>query len=98
MIENKLIPTTTNVSSVNGNLSIFTFFTAAVDYIVAFISEIKQSVGGKLFKEGELGITQNGYEDIVFFIDTKGNLIIQSNSDKTFYLNDLGELIMEEPS
>lgn len=98
MIENKLIPTNTEVTSKEGVLSVFTYFTAAIESITAFISQLKQSVGGKSFKEGELGIIQNGYEDITFFIDLNGNLIIQSKSDKNFYLNSNGELIMEEPS
>lgn len=98
MKEDKVIPTQTLISSIGSDISIYTFFTAAVATIVAFISNLRTTIGEIFFKEGELGITQSGYEDLKFFIDTNGNLIIQSNSDKTFYLNSNGELIMEEPS
>jgi len=98
MIENKLIPTSTVVSSLNGDVSVFTFFTNALDSIVAFISNLKTTIGGVSFKESELGVIQSGYEDVKFFIDNKGNLIVQSNSDKNFSINANGELIMEEPS
>jgi hypothetical protein len=97
MSEYKIIPTKTEVLRIGGALNIRTYYQQGeVDFLIAFISGILQTLNGILFKEGELGYTKDGYSDINFIIDNDGNLVIQSNGNKTFSINSNGELIMEE--
>lgn len=96
MPDNKLINTKTIVTKSNSDISIFTYYLNNVKSLLVFISDKLQNIGGKLFKENELGVTNNGYGDVSFLINNKGELIVQHDTDKTFSINSNGELIMEE--
>lgn len=96
MSEEKIISTKTNLTRTDSSLDIFTFFTGSIKGLKAFILTAAKTVNGILFKENELEFQNVGYSDISFSLNNNGDLIIRSNSNKSFTVNDEGELIMEE--
>lgn len=97
MIEEKILHTETDVSIISNEISIFTYFVGGLKSLTSFFSAVYESIGGVNFKENDLGFENVGYDDIKLFINNKGELLIESNTDKNFSINASGELIMEEP-
>ena len=64
--------------------------------LVATIYSSSRTANGVQFKEGELGFNNNNYRDVSLHINSLGELIIESDENKTFSINTLGQLIMEE--
>jgi len=79
----------------NAEVEIFTSFVEDDAFIQAFISTLKNSVNGISFLENELGFVVKNYPDVVVSLSNKGELVIKSDTNKTFYLNADGELIFE---
>lgn len=77
-----------------GNLiSLFTYYVSGA-FIKSFISNVKESVNGTEFMEGEEGFIISGY-DAYFYIDDNGDLIVKSDDSLNFYIDDDGNLKME---
>ena len=97
MPEQKTIETKTSVSIVGSAISIRAYYDADVDVIntiLAFISDIVQTVDGVGFIEGELGITMQNYlTDIDYSIDASGNLIVFAGDADNYSINFDGNLI-----
>lgn len=97
MSEKKILNTVTEILRSNNNLGIYTYYLSnCINSLIAQISSVVQKIGGINIKENELFFKQTGLEDVQFFIDSNGNLIIKSNQGKDFFLNDEGELVMIE--
>lgn len=96
MAEEKIISTKTNLTITGSSLGIFTFFTGSIKSLKSFILTAAKTVNGVLFKENELEFQNVGYDDISFSLNNSGELIIKSDSNKSFTINADGELIMEE--
>ena len=97
MIEEKILNTETDVTISSSEISIFTYFVGGLKSLTAFFSSVYKGIGGIDFKENDLGFENAGYDDIKLFLNNKGELLIESNIDKDFSINEEGELIMEEP-
>lgn len=98
MIEEKILNTETDVTISSSEISIFTYFVGGLKSLTAFFSNVYKGIGGIDFKENDLGFENVGYDDIKLFLNNKGELLIESNIDKDFSINEEGELIMEEPA
>lgn len=95
MSEEKIIRTNTIVSSTQNYLEIFTYYVGG-KFIEMFISPLSTFVDRAKFRENELGLRKDGYEDVEMFINSMGELVVKSDSNKDFTINSDGELIMEE--
>lgn len=89
----KVLSSSTIVSTQNTSVEIFTFYTELND-LVANIFNSPSVSDGKSFKENELGFFWNGFQ-LNFFINNLGELLIKFNENYYFYINNQGELILE---
>lgn len=97
MSEEKTLNTKTDISIVSGNISIFTYFIDGLKSLRAFFSSTQENLDGVIFQENDLGFKNTGYEDLIFYLNNKGELLVESDENKDFSINENGELIMEEP-
>lgn len=97
MIEEKVLKTETSITVSSDEISIFTYFVGGLKSLTAFFSSVYKGIGGVNFKENDLGFENVGYDDIRLFLNNKGELLIESDIEKDFSINEEGELIMEEP-
>jgi len=97
MSEQKILNTITETQRSGNYLGIYTYYLGrCINTLRSYISNIFQITSGITIKENELFFKQTGLDDVSFYIDDNGNLIIKSNTDKDFSLNSDGELIMVE--
>jgi len=97
MSEQKILNTITETQRSGNYLGIYTYYLGrCINTLRSYISNIFQITSGITIKENELFFKQTGLDDVSFYIDNNGNLIIKSNTDKDFSLNSDGELIMVE--
>ena len=94
-METKVLTTKSELSKVGGIISLFTYYVADF-FIRAFISNKKETKNNVEILEGEGIFEYSGYDDVNFYLNNKGELIINSSDNKEWYINELGELIMEE--
>lgn len=87
----------TTVTRVDNAISIFTYYndTGSVNYLFFFISDTQGNKNNTSFDEGDLVYEKDGYEDIKINLTNFGELLVESDSNKTFLINSDGELIME---
>lgn len=92
-----ILDTRTTITRVGNAISIFTYYndTGSIDYLFFFISDTQGSKNGTSFNEGDLVYEKDGYDDIKVNLTSFGELLVESDSDKTFSINSDGELIME---
>lgn len=93
-METKILNTNSELRKTSTLISLFTYYVKEF-FLRAFISETDKIENGVDFKQGEEGFTVGGYTDLSFNINSEGELIIQSNDDKNFYIDSNGALIME---
>ena len=93
--ENKILQTTTEVTLSGSNISIYTYFTDSLRYIKAFIKNVVDWVNGVRFVENEEGFVVAGFDDVDFYLNNRGELIVKSNDDKTFTIDSDGYLIFQ---
>lgn len=80
--------TQTNLLKDGVNLGIFTFYNESDRDILAFISDTVKNVNNIPFKEGELGFTFFNWNNIVFELNNKGELIAIGDEANKFSIVD----------
>ncbi len=90
---NSTLNTITEIRKNGGNVGIYTYYSED-GLLSVFVSETSDSINNVQFLEGEFGVI-NSYSDIIPMMNKKGEFIIQHNDDKSFSINDDGELIFE---
>lgn len=95
MPQTKVIPTATILTVLNTAISIFTFYNTGLPYILsAFIAQVVSSLNGVGYIEGQLIITATNYpQDIDFWVDSSGNLIILGDDANQYSLDGNGNII-----
>lgn len=100
MAETKIIETQTLVTIVGSAISIKAYYETGVssgNTLLAFISDIVQTVDGVGFIEGELGITMENYPTAIDYeIDNDGNLIVIADDAEHYSIDSSGSLIYTE--
>lgn len=94
----KTLNTRTVYSVNNGNFSLFTEYIGNPEElsVIGFICNSNLIGNGVAFKQGEEGYVFN-YPDLKFALNSRGELVITSNDDKNFSIDDYGNLVMTEP-
>lgn len=97
MPEIKVLNTTTKVTTSNGLLSVFTQYIENVSgSIIAFITDTVSAIEGIYFKECQLGYTKDGYQDVSFYINEMGELVVISDNPERFAIDEDGNLTITE--
>lgn len=92
----KVLNTVTEILRTSTTLSIFTYYVEGV--LIRFkIKDDVDSVDGVDFLENELEYFQRGYEDIKFFMNSRGELMVDNKSPEySFFIDDDGYLQMSD--
>lgn len=89
----QVLQTITTVSRVSGVASILTEYAPSAEFIRMFIHDPPTVVGGVSFKQGELEFSKKGFEDVNFFINNRGELVVNANNPQQFSIDADGYLI-----
>lgn len=96
MAETKILqPIKTDVTITGNSIGIFTYY-STLKKIFAFITDTVKNVNSVLFKENELGIVNDGYDNTDFYINSVGELIVFSDIADDFNIDANGELTIYE--
>lgn len=87
-----ILKTNTDLRRSPGNIGIYTYYVSYDKNIVFFISEIDKTVNTISFKQGELGYTNNDWDNTYFILNENGELIVVSDEADKFSININGEL------
>lgn len=87
-----ILKTNTDLRRSPGIIGIYTYYVSYDKNIVFFISEIDKTVNTISFKQGELGYTNNDWDNTYFILNENGELIVVSDEADKFSININGEL------
>lgn len=89
--------TLNTISELHDKGNIFELFTQYVsDFFIKGLIAIQDLIENKVdVRQGQLGFSTS-YSDITFSLNSEGELIIESNLNKDFYIDENGLLVMEE--
>lgn len=97
MSESRILHRTVTDITIRGNMiDIFTYYVDRLKDIIAFINDSPKSIDYVQFKENELGIINDGYDNTSFYLNTKGELIVFSDISEDFDINEEGQLTLAE--
>lgn len=97
MPEQKVLQNTvTEVTIVSNLIDIYTYYTGRLKNIFAFITNSVRTINGVFYKENELGIINDGYDDTEFYLNSNGDLIVFSDIAEDFNISDEGQLTLDE--
>lgn len=86
----------TDITIVQNNIDIYTYYKGKFKKIIAFITNTIKSINGISFKENELGLIIENYDDTDFYINKKGELIVYSDIAEDFSIDESGMLTIYE--
>jgi len=92
----EILNTQTIINKAGSNIGIYTFYTPRSEDILAFIADSVITKNEVNFIEGELGITKYGYDDVQFFLNESGDLVVSSLDPDRFDINSDGQLTITE--
>ena len=92
----EILSTRTDIIISGSDLGIFTYFDNSIKRIIAYISDTVFSKNGGVFLEGELGYDKEGYEDVSFFLNERGELVVKANDPSIFNIDSNGQLTITE--
>lgn len=84
--------TNTELRRSPGLIGIYTFYVEYDKNLMFFISNTEKTLNDVNFVEGELGYTNNNWENTSFLVNEKGELIVVSDEVDGFEINENGEL------
>lgn len=87
-----IINTKTKVTLTGSNVDIYTWYQKCLGYLNFWIHGLPQNINGVNFEEGQLGYTIEGSNDI-FFLNSDGDLIVQSDNVDKYSINSNGDLL-----
>mgnify|MGYP001026884322 CR=1 FL=1 len=91
----KILNTATEILRNGSSLGIFTYYVGSdlLEFFFIFIPETKDGIS---FVENELGYRKVGYEDVDFFINNNGDLVVESDDVERFEIGNDGNLYLDE--
>lgn len=94
MAEEKYISTSTNITKISSSITIETCYTPDVgDDIYLFIADSNKIVNSIPFLQGYEGVVNDNF-DADFYIDSLGNLIVDSPYSDDMQIDSNGDLIL----
>lgn len=96
MPDKVILNTETIVTHSGSSLSIYTYYVSGDKYIIAYISDKAETVDGISIKENELIFIINGYDLTDFYLNSNGDLIVDSDIAPDFDVNSDGMLTIYE--
>ena len=96
MADKRVLTTHTDVTIQGTNIEIYTYYTPRENDIFAFITDSLKTENGVSFVENELGYTKRGYDDVSFFINENGELVVLANNPDQFAIDTDGQLTITE--
>ena len=94
--QKELRPVITDVTIRGNSIDIFTYYIDKLKNIYAFISNEVKTLNQVFFKENELGIVNDGYDETEFYLNNKGELIVFSDISDDFNISEEGQLTLDE--
>lgn len=91
-----VLNTETVVTQSGTSLSIYTYYVSGDKYIIAYISNVSETVDGIVIKENELIFIINGYDLTDFYLNSNGDLVVNSDIASDFDVNSDGMLTIYE--
>lgn len=96
MVEDKLIPTKTNVSVTGNSITIHTYYSEPTEtFLQFFIANTDSSIQGVNFTASELGYTYENVNDI-FELNKVGELVVSGAYVDRYSIDSNGDLIYIE--
>lgn len=92
----EILSTKTDILISGNDLGIFTYFDNSSNKLITYIANSVFTKNGVSFLEGQLGYDRDGYEDVTFFLNEKGELVVKSENPDRFEVNSDGQLTITE--
>lgn len=84
--------TNTEIRRYSGLIGIYTYYSTYDKNMLFFVANEDKNLNGVSLKQGELGYTNNGWNDAYFVVNERGEFIVISDEASKFQINLNGEL------